>query len=70
MTKAVTLTPTQALVLLESKILEAGSAYRFAKISGLSFSYVCEVRRGEKKMGPKIRNALGLTLITSFRESK
>ena len=57
------LSPTD---LLEKRIAAVGGPAAWARNHGISQQYVCDVRAGRKRPGPKILAALGLKREDSF----
>jgi hypothetical protein len=54
--------------LLDRRIEEAGTAEEFARQSGLSPQFICDVRQGRRRITDRLAKALGLKRVEVFEE--
>lgn len=60
----------EVLRLLEQRIKKDGSALAFARKSGISVQYLCDVRKRRRGLSTRMLAALGLVAFIDYREMK
>ena len=57
------------IAVLRQRVADAGTAKRFAEAHGVSAQHVGDVLRGHRTPGPRMLAILGLTRVTTYRET-